>query len=117
MSDPLTSPWIRELKTRIEPRLTRIQRSALAYVWDWFERYWRADGEYPQRAHSVLVEELLPYFKRLEEAAGTDAADIAIESLGSHLESMPEPEVIDGVLYEQHKHRLGGVIARLKDQS
>lgn len=95
MSELLASPWILEFRDRVEPNLTRLQRVALSYFWDWLDRYWQADGEYPKRHLHRLAEDLKPLIQRVEETAGTEETDAAIEALVGHLQSIPSAETID----------------------
>jgi hypothetical protein len=77
-AEPLTPPWLRDYRGRVEPRLTAIQRQASEAIWAWFDDLWEGEQVDASRLRD-LQDEVLPLFERIENSAGQEREETIVE--------------------------------------
>ena len=85
--EPLSRPWIKLYRARLEPSLSPLERVAMYYVWDWLDGYWGEAGDSPKRNHHLFAQEALPFFDEVEQATA-DERGRAIVALAEFFRSL-----------------------------
>ena len=85
-AEPLTPPWLRDYRDRVDPQLTPVQRLAFEVIWSWFDELWEGEQADSARLRD-LCDEVLPLLEQIETSTGLDR-DGAITELAARLRSI-----------------------------